>query len=115
MLELLFLLKEIKLPKGIILFTGFTREEIRVNPIREECLRYIDVLIDGRYEKNLKVDFSLRGSSNQEFYFFSHKISRGELVFDQEIEISCLEGDIMMTGFPNISRKILKELGVILK
>ena len=115
LLEFLFLLKEIKLPKGIILFTGFTREEIRVNPIREKCLNYIDVLIDGRYEKNLKVDFSLRGSSNQEFYFFSNKISLDELCFDQEIEISVLEGDIMMTGFPNISRKILKELGVNLK
>ena len=115
LLELLFLLKEIKLPKGIILFTGFSRNEIRENPIREKCLEYVDVLIDGRYEKNLKVDFSLRGSSNQEFYFFSHKISRNELVFDQEIEISCLEGDIIVTGFPNISRKILKKLGVILK
>jgi len=115
LLELLFLLKEIKLPKGIILFTGFSRNEIRENPIRESCLRYIDVLIDGRYEKNLKVDFSLRGSSNQEFYFFSNKISSTELVFDQEIEISSLEGDIMMTGFPNISRKILKDLGVTLK
>ena len=115
LLELLFLLKEIKLPKGIILFTGFSRNEILENPIREKCLEYVDVLIDGRYEKNLKVDFSLRGSSNQEFYFFSNKISSDELVFDQEIEISCLEGDIMLTGFPNISRKILKELGVILK
>jgi hypothetical protein len=36
-------------------------------------------------------------------------------VFDQEIEISCLEEDIMMTGFPNISKKILKDLGVVLK
>ena len=115
LLELLFLLKEIKLPKGIILFTGFSRNEIRENPIREKCLEYIDVLIDGRYEKNLKVDFSLRGSSNQEFYFFSNKISMEELVFDQEIEISCFEEDIMMTGFPNVSRKILKDLGVILK
>jgi hypothetical protein len=97
------------------LFTGFSRNEIRENPIREECLRYIDVLIDGRYEKNLKVDFSLRGSSNQEFYFFSNKILIDELHFDQEIEISSLEGDIMMTGFPNISRKILKDLGVTLK
>ena len=115
LLELLFLLKEIKLPKGIILFTGFTKDEILENPIREECLQYIDVLIDGRYEKNLKVDFSLKGSSNQEFYLFSDKISSSELYFDHEIEISSLEGNIMMTGFPNISRKILKELGVILK
>jgi anaerobic ribonucleoside-triphosphate reductase activating protein len=115
LLELLMLLSSIRLSKGVILFTGFTRAEISSNIIREECLRYIDVLIDGRYEKNLKVDFSLRGSSNQEFYFFSDKISSSELVFDQEIEISCLEEDIIMTGFPNISRKILKDLGVILK
>jgi anaerobic ribonucleoside-triphosphate reductase activating protein len=115
LLELLMLLSTMRLRKGIILFTGFSRNEIRENPIREKCLSYIDVLIDGRYEKNLKVDFSLRGSSNQEFYFFSDKISSDELHFDQEIEISLLEGEIMMTGFPNISRKILKELGVNLK
>ena len=115
LLELLFLLREIKLPKGIILFSGFSRNEIRENPIREKCLSYIDVLIDGRYEKNLKVDFSLRGSSNQEFYFFSDKILREELFFDQEIELSLESDKIVMTGFPNISRKILKELGVNLK
>ena len=115
LLELLMLLSSMRLRKGIILFSGFTRAEISSSPIREACLKYIDVLIDGRYEKNLKVDFSLRGSSNQEFYFFSNKISSDELCFDQEIEISSLEGDIMMTGFPNVSRKILKDLGVILK
>lgn len=115
LLELLMLLSTMRLRKGVILFSGFTRAEISRDPIREKCLEYIDVLIDGRYEKNLKVDFSLRGSSNQEFYFFSNKISSDELSFDQEIEISYLDGDIMMTGFPNISRKILKELGVNLK
>ena len=115
LLELLMLLSTMRLRKGVILFSGFTRAEISSNFIREQCLKYIDVLIDGRYEKNLKVDFSLRGSSNQEFYFFSNKIPSDELYFDQEIEISSLEGDIMMTGFPNISRKILKELGVNLK
>ena len=115
LLELLMLLSTMRLSKGVILFSGFTRSEISSNFIREQCLKYIDVLIDGRYEKNLKIDFSLRGSSNQEFYSFSDKISSDELHFDQEIEISSLEGDIMMTGFPNISRKILKELGVNLK
>ena len=115
LLELLMLLSTMRLRKGVILFSGFTRAEISSNFIREQCLKYIDVLIDGRYEKNLKIDFSLRGSSNQEFYSFSDKISSDELHFDQEIEISSLEGDIMMTGFPNISMKILKDLGVTLK
>ena len=114
-MELLFLLKEIKLPKGIILFSGFSRNEIRENPIREKCLEYIDVLIDGRYEEEFKTEDSLRGSSNQEFYFFSNKISRDELFFDQEIELSLVDDNIVMTGFPNVSRKILKDLGVRLK
>jgi anaerobic ribonucleoside-triphosphate reductase activating protein len=115
LLELLFLLKEIKLPKGIILFTGFSRNEIRENPLREKCLEYIDVLIDGRYEEEYKTEDSLRGSLNQEFYFFSNKISKEELFFDQEIELSLESDKIVMTGFPNISRKVLKDLGVILK
>ena len=115
LLELLMLLSTMLLRKGIILFSGFTRAEISRSPIREACLKYIDVLIDGRYEKNLKVDFSLRGSSNQEFYFFSDKISSSELCFDQEIEISSLEGEISMTGFPKVSRKVLRDLGVRLK
>ena len=109
LLELLFLLKEIKLRKGIILFSGFSRNEIRENPIREKCLSYIDVLIDGRYVEELKVESSLRGSSNQEFYFFSDKISREELFFDQEIELSLENDRIVMTGFPNVSRKVLRE------
>jgi len=115
LLELLMLLSTIRLSKGIILFSGFTRAEISSNIIREKCLSYIDVLIDGRYEKNLKVDFSLRGSSNQEFYYFSDKILSDELCFDQEVEISVLEGELLMTGFPKVSRKLLKDLGVTLK
>ena len=115
LLELLMLLSTYNFKKGIILFSGFTRAEISSNIIREKCLSYIDVLIDGRYEKNLKIDFSLRGSSNQEFHFFSDKISSSELLFDQEIEISSLEGEVSITGFPKVSRKILKSLGVNLK
>lgn len=115
LLELLMLFSTIGLKKGVILFTGFTRAEISSNPIREACLKYIDVLIDGRYEKNLKLDFSLRGSSNQEFYFFSDKIHKEELCFDQEVEISLVEDSVIITGFPNLSRKVLKQLGVYLK
>jgi anaerobic ribonucleoside-triphosphate reductase activating protein len=115
LLELLMLISTIRLRKGVILFSGFTRAEISRDPIREECLRYVDVLIDGRYEKNLKVDFSLKGSSNQTFYFFSDKILSSELLFDQEVEISSFEDSVIITGFPNVSKKVLKQLGVNLK
>ena len=115
LLELLMLISTIRLRKGVILFSGFTRAEISRDPIREECLRYVDVLIDGRYEKNLKVDFSLKGSSNQTFYFFSDKFLNSELLFDQEVEISSFEDSVIITGFPNVSKKVLKQLGVNLK
>ena len=37
-----------------------------------ECLRYIDVLIDGRYVKKMNTpDCVLRGSSNQEIHFLN--------------------------------------------
>ena len=81
----------------------------------DTLMNNIDVLIDGRYEEELKTADSLRGSSNQEFYFFSNKISKEELFFDQEIELSLESDKIVMTGFPYISRKILRELGVNLK
>ena len=108
LLELLFLLKEIKLPKGIILFTGFSRNEIRENPIREKCLRYIDVLIDGRYEDELRISSGLRGSENQNIIYFSDKIKPEELMMEQEIEI----GDGYISGFPYIDKIYLRKMGI---
>lgn len=59
------LCKEIKqnFPKKTIwLYTGFTFEEIKDYPI----LQYIDILVDGRYDKNLRdITLKWRGSSNQ--------------------------------------------------
>lgn len=52
--------------KDIWLWTGRLKEEIS-HPI----LQVVDVLIDGKFENNLKDDTLLyRGSSNQKLYFF---------------------------------------------
>ena len=112
LLEFLFLLKEIKLPNGIILFTGFSRNEIRENPIREKCLEYIDVLIDGRYIDEKRISSNLAGSSNQEFYFLTDKISRDNILIDQEVEIHFSSGLIQITGFPILNRKELELKGI---
>ena len=47
-------------------YTGYTLEECLADPARRECLRWIDMLVDGRYVEALR-DLSLdfRGSSNQ--------------------------------------------------
>ena len=115
LLELLMLLSTMRLRKGVILFSGFTRAEISSSPIREKCLSYIDVLIDGRYEKEKRISSGLRGSENQNILYFSDKIHPDELSIDQEIEVGVDCDKIYITGFPNISRKVLKSLGVILK
>ena len=115
LLLLLKLLDTLSLSKGVILFSGFTYDEIRENKIREECCSYIDVLIDGRYEKDKRISSGIKGSSNQNVIYFSSKIKEEELLIDQEVEV-CLEEDIIsVTGFPSIDRKFLKEFGVTVK
>jgi len=115
LLELLILLESLNLSKGIILFTGFTIDEINKDFLLRKSLGYIDVLIDGRFEEDKRISSSLRGSENQNIIYFSSKIKEEELNIDQEVEV-CLEGDkISVTGFPSVDRKFLKEFGVILK
>jgi anaerobic ribonucleoside-triphosphate reductase activating protein len=66
--NLAILAKRIKeeLNKNIWCFTGYTWEQITANAQFSELLDYVDVIVDGRYEKE-KRDISLlfRGSSNQ--------------------------------------------------
>lgn len=50
--------------KMIYLWTGYTLEDF--NDVQNEVLRYIDVLIDGKFElENRNLSIMLRGSSNQ--------------------------------------------------
>jgi anaerobic ribonucleoside-triphosphate reductase activating protein len=114
LLELLMLLKGLDLKKGIIVFTGFSIDEINKDFVMRKCLDYLDVLIDGKFEQNLKVESGLRGSSNQNIIYFSSKILPGEIEIDHEVEIG-FDGTMFITGFPKLDRKILKEFGVKIK
>ena len=69
LLALLFLLSGENYKSGVIVFSGYTKEQIEAHPIRKKCLEYMDVLIDGLYVDELKTLNDLRGSSNQRFYF----------------------------------------------
>ena len=63
-LELLKQLKN-KSSKNIWVYTGYTWEEL-INSDKSECLQYIDVLVDGRFEIDKRdVTLKFRGSSNQ--------------------------------------------------
>lgn len=78
-LELLLKIIKLEIKKPIWLWTGYKLEDVVNNTKIMNILNYVDVLIDGRFEKNLK-DLNLRycGSSNQRVidmnYYRSTKI-----------------------------------------
>lgn len=64
--------------KDILVYTGFTLEEIMQGASGQngiDCLDLIDVLIDGRYEEaNNMADCVLRGSTNQNINFLNKNV-----------------------------------------
>ena len=113
--ELFYLLEEIKqldLSDGVIVFSGYTIDEIRVREELRKSLDYIDVLIDGLYIDEKRITNGLAGSSNQEFHFLTDKISRDSINIDQEVEIHSLGDLIQITGFPLIDKINMKLKGI---
>lgn len=71
--ELLSFLKLLKLKvnKPIYLWTGYTFDNIPKE--YQECLNYIDLIVDGKFIDELKdYNLNMRGSSNQNIY---HKVN----------------------------------------
>lgn len=65
-LELAKAIKKMEL--NIWMYTGYTYEELTSmhNPIIQELLSYVDVIVDGPYiESKRQLDLEFRGSSNQ--------------------------------------------------
>ena len=114
-LDLLMLLWSLNLRKGIILYTGYSLDEINKNSYLRKCLSYIDVLIDEKFEEDKKTYIGPAGSMNQNVLYFSSKISEEEMKMDQGVEILLDGNNVSVTGFPHLDRKVLKNFGVILK
>ncbi len=111
------------LSKGVILFTGFTIEEIEQNELFLQIVSMVDLLIEGRYIDSLRVQTGLHGSSNQRF-IWNTRDGRGKALideiveFDQDFEVHIQGDKIIVTGFPEMSksaRKYLKDLGLTVK
>ena len=113
--ELFYLLGKIKqldLSDGVIVFSGYTMEQIRGVRELEKSLDYIDVLIDGLYIEEKRITNGLAGSSNQQFHYLSDKISSDSIEIDQEVEIHLLGELIQITGFPLIDKINMKLKGI---
>jgi len=105
-----------RLPGGIILFTGMVIEEL--NYVQRECLNYIDLLIDGRFEQDKRIDHILAGSSNQRFHFLDKpgrgkdRINPDEVKIDHEVEVHASSDHLEITGFPFVKHQWLKQHGL---
>lgn len=63
--------------KDIWIYSGYVYEELR----SREILRYVDVLVDGRYEEKLRdPSLAFRGSSNQRILDARESLKRGKAV-----------------------------------
>ena len=68
--DLLPFLQRVKLElpeKDIWCWSGHTFQELKNNLLQAQCLEYIDILVDGKFIKDLyEPDLLFRGSSNQQ-------------------------------------------------
>ncbi|MDO4165221.1 MAG: anaerobic ribonucleoside-triphosphate reductase activating protein [Bacteroides sp.] len=70
--------------KNIWCYTGYTFEKVRQNPRQAKLLEYIDVLVDGKFRKDLKDDdLYFRGSSNQRLIDVQASLRKNEVVMYQ--------------------------------
>lgn len=81
--DCLYLVQEVKKVKPdieIICWTGFTWNQVHKSKLLNPILKYIDILIDGRFFIDLKVEGKHYGSTNQRIINVPLTLSSGEMV-----------------------------------
>ena len=91
---------------GIIVYTGFTIEEIREknDPDMNRFLDQIDLLIDGPYIEEKNDGRNLRGSSNQRAIALTERYEKNVPDYGSrkaEIELFVKEDKVVLVGVPD--------------
>ena len=97
LLELLQLIKN-KTELSIILWTGYTRNELEQRKLEERLVKLVDLIIIGPYIEKFHEPRGLKGSSNQEYIFFSKKYDEQDLLKVPSAEIIFVEGEMQISG-----------------
>ncbi|MEI0548967.1 4Fe-4S single cluster domain-containing protein [Brachyspira intermedia] len=101
--ELLILMANIKkLNLGIILYTGYEKNEIESSD-KIKIMEYPDILISGRYiEEQRNINNHLYGSENQLMEFLTDRYKKEDIINGTYVEINIDEnGSIDMYGYPD--------------
>ena len=83
LIEILVAIKEARPETRVLCWTGYTWKQLQ-NGTHRNVLKYIDILIDGRYEKYLHVDGHKFGSSNQKVIDVQASLATGSVVYAPE-------------------------------
>ena len=73
--------------KSIWIYSGYTYEEILNCEKKTKIISYCNVLVDGRYEENLKnLRLKFRGSTNQRIIDIHNSLKEGKVVIMKGFE-----------------------------
>ncbi len=96
---------------GIMVFTGFTLAELKAqaHPDVERLLATVDLLVDGRFEKD-QPDTRRRwiGSRNQVMHFLTPRYSPDEPRFTapNTAEVHFVDGKLVINGWPELANRL---------
>jgi len=84
---------------SILLFSGYTWDEIERDPLKHRCAALADVVLAGRYDPNRRLAAGLRGSANKTVHFITQRYTQKDLdaVPDAEVWINAT-GEVISSG-----------------
>lgn len=84
---------------SVILFTGYTWEEVQKMPQASALINLIDVCIAGRYQEASRLAHHLAGSANKTFHFLTSRYSPADFEQVEQAEIILApDGEIRISG-----------------
>lgn len=88
---------------SVMVYSGFTLDELDGRPDAKRLLAACDLLVDGRYERNLpEKERRWIGSSNQRMHFFTDRYRADDprLREKNTVEIRLRRGELVVNGWP---------------
>ena len=88
---------------SVVLFSGYTWDEISKLPSADKLLKHIDILLAGRYVQEKRIASSLVGSANKTVHFLTSRYSPADLLNLPEAEIIIhSDGSLHLSGIQPI-------------